>query len=114
MYDVNYQADTLNPADLLKRLEYLKKQLAENEDEFLEYDELNELYEYEDILKQLEENRTVLINSSYLKEYIKNNLQESGVLGNIPKFLVIDWENTANNMLDDFSEIGLDGECFYY
>lgn len=114
MYDINYQADTLNPADLLKRLGYLKKQLAENEDEFLEYDELNELYEYEDTLKQLSKNRTILVNSDYFEEYIKNNLQESKVLNTIPDYIVIDWENTANNMLDDFSEIGLDGECFYY
>lgn len=114
MYDINYQANTLNPENLLKRLKYLENQLEENEDEFFDYDELNELYEYVDILKQLAENSTVLINSSYLKEYIKNNLQESGVLGNIPKFLVIDWESTANDMLGDFSEIDLNGEYFYY
>lgn len=111
---INYQADTLNPDDLLKRLEYLKNQLSENEDEFFDYDELDELQENEDTLKQLAENGTVLINSDYFEEYIKNNLQESGVLNGVPNFLVIDWESTANDMLGDFSEIDLNGEGFYY
>ena len=34
MNEINYQADTLNPADLLKRLNYLENQIEENEDDF--------------------------------------------------------------------------------
>ena len=114
MYDINYQADTLNPSDLLKRLEYLENQSEGNEDEFFDYDELDELRAHEDTLKQLAKNGTVLINSDYLEEYIKNNLQESGVLNGVPDYIVIDWESTANDMLGDFSEIDLNGEYFYY
>lgn len=116
MYDINYQADMLNPSDLLKRLEYLQTTL-ENEDELLyaeELIELDELRAHEDTLIQLAENGTVLINADYFEEYIKNNLQESGVLNGVPNFLVIDWESTANDMLGDFSEIDLNGEGFYY
>lgn len=111
---INYQADTLNPADLLKRLEYLENQLAENEDEFFDYDEREELEENKHTLKQLAENRIVLINSDYFEEYIQKNLKESGVLNGVPNYIVIDWESTANDMLSDYSEIGLDGEWFYY
>ena len=114
MYDINYQDDTLNPDGLLIRLEYLENHLEENEDEFFDYDELDELRAHEDTLKQLAENGTVLINSDYLEEYIKNNLQESGVLNGVPDYIVIDWESTANDMLSDYSEMGLDGEWFYY
>lgn len=114
MYDINYQANILNPADLLKRLEYLKKQLVENEDEYDEYDEREELEENKHTLKQLAENRIVLINSDYFEEYIHKNLKESGVLNTIPDYIVIDWESTANDMLSDYSEIGLQGEWFYY
>lgn len=113
MYDINYQADTLNPSDLLKRLNYL----IENEDNLLYVEELTELEElraHEDTLKQLAENRIVLINSDYFEEYIQKNLKESGVLNTIPDYIVIDWESTANDMLGDFSKIDLNGECFYY
>ena len=114
MNEINYQADTLNPADLLKRLNYLENQIEENEDDFFDYDELDELREHEDILKQLAENGAVLINADYFEEYIQKDLKENGMLDGVPNFLVIDWESTANDMLGDFSEIGLDGEWFYY
>lgn len=114
MNEINYQADTLNPADLLKRLNYLENQIEENEDEFFDYDELDELREHEDILKQLANDGIVLVNSDYFEEYIQKNLKESGVLNTIPGYIVIDWESTANDMLGDFSEIDLNGEYFYY
>lgn len=113
MDEINYQADTLNPSDLLKRLNYLE----ENADKLIyveEFIELDELRAHEDTFKQLAKNCMVLINSDYLEEYIKNNLQESGVLNTIPDYIVIDWESTANDMLGDFSEIGFMGEWFYY
>lgn len=114
MTAINYGADTLNPSDLLKRLEYLENQLTENEDEFFDYDELDELREHEDILKQLANDGIVLVNSDYFEEYIQKDLKENGMLDGVPNFLVIDWESTANDMLPDYSEIGLDGEWFYY
>lgn len=114
MNEINYQADTLNPADLLKRLNYLENQIEENEDDFFDYDELDELREHEDILKQLADNGTILINSDYFKEYIQDELKENGMLDGVPNFLVIDWESTANDMLMDYSEVGLDGEVFFY
>lgn len=114
MYDINYLADTLNPNDLLKRLEYLENQLAENEDEFFEYDELEELQENDGTLKELAKNGTVLINADYFEEYIQDYLKEIGALSGIPEYIVIDWESTANDILNDYSEIGLDGEWFYY
>ena len=114
MNEINYQADTLNPADLLKRLNYLENQIEENEDEFFDYDELDELREHEDILKQLANDGIVLVNSDYFKEYIQDELKENGMLDGVPNFLVIDWESTANDMLMDYSEVGLDGEWFYY
>lgn len=113
MNEINYQANTLNPDDLLKRLNYLE----ENADKLIyveEFIELDELRAHEDTFKQLAKNGTVLINSDYLEEYIKNNLQESGVLNGVPDYIVIDWESTANDMLGDFSEIDLNGEYFYY
>ena len=114
MNEINYQADTLNPADLLKRLNYLENQIEENEDDFFDYDELDELRAHEDTLKQLADNGTILINSDYFKEYIQDELKENGMLDGVPNFLVIDWESTANDMLMDYSEVGLDGEVFFY
>lgn len=119
MNEINYQADTLNPNDLLERLKYLENQVEENqveenEDEFFGYYELEELRENGDTLKQLAENGTVLINADYFEEYIQDYLKESGVLNGVPNYIVIDWESTANDMLSDYSEIGLDGEWFYY
>lgn len=113
MYDINYQSNTLNPSDLLKRFIYL----VENEDALLykeELIELDELRAHEDTFKRLAKNRAILINADYFEEYIKNNLQESGVLNGVPNYIVIDWESTANDMLGDFSEIDLNGEGFYY
>ena len=116
MYYINYQANTLNPADLLKRLNYLHTTLK-NDDELLRAEdliEMDELREHEGTLKQLAENGTVLINADYFEEYIQNYLKESKVLDGVPDYIVIDWESTANDMLPDYSEMGLDGEWFYY
>ena len=113
MYDINYQSNTLNPNDLLKRLNYLE----ENEDNLIyeeEFIELDELRAHEDTLKQLAENWDVLINADYVDEYIQKNLEESGVLNNVPNYIIIDWESTVNDIINDYSEIGLDGEWFYY
>lgn len=113
MNEINYQANTLNPSDLLKRLNYLE----ENEDNLLyeeEFTELEELRAHEGTFKQLAENGTVLINADYFEKHIQEELKKNGKLEGVPNFLVIDWESTANDMLSDYSEIGLDGEWFYY
>ena len=114
MTAINYGADTLNPSDLLKRLEYLENQLAENKDEFFDYDELDELREHEDILKQLANDGIVLVNSDYFDEYIQENLKKSGALSGIPKYIVIDWKGTVNGILPDYSGIDLNDEVFFY
>ena len=114
MYDINYQADTLNSSDLLKRLNYLENQIEENKDDFFDYDELDELRAHEDTLKQLADNGTILINSDYFDEYIQENLKKSGALSGIPKYIVIDWKGTVNGILPDYSGIDLNDEVFFY
>ena len=55
-----------------------------------------------------------LINVEYFTEYCEELVKDIGDLpADTPDYLVIDWEATADNLKEDYTEIDFDGTPFY-
>lgn len=56
-----------------------------------------------------------LISESYFTDYCQELVQDIGDLPrDIPSYLAIDWEETADNLKVDYSEIDIDGTTYYF
>ncbi len=56
-----------------------------------------------------------LISESYFTDYCMDLVQDIGDLPrDIPSYLAIDWEATADNLKVDYSEIEVDGATYYF
>lgn len=56
-----------------------------------------------------------LISESYFTDYCQEFVQDIGDLPrDIPSYLAIDWEETADNLKVDYSEIEIDGITYYF
>lgn len=56
-----------------------------------------------------------LISEDYFTEYARELVQDIGDLPrNIPSYLEIDWDATAENIKVDYSETEIDGKTYYY
>lgn len=56
-----------------------------------------------------------LIHENYFTEYCEEMLKDCGEIPqDIPSYLVIDWEATAENLMVDYSSVEYDGDTFYY
>lgn len=54
-----------------------------------------------------------LIRDSYFTDYCKDLVSDIGVMPrDIPGYIVIDWEATADNLRTDYSEVEYDGETY--
>jgi hypothetical protein len=57
----------------------------------------------------------VLIRDDYFTDYCMELVQDIGDLPrDIPTYLEIDWEKTADNLRMDYSECEIDGETYYF
>ena len=55
------------------------------------------------------------IRDSYFTEYAEELVQDIGDLpNNIPDYIAIDWEQTANNIRQDYSSVEIDGDTYWY
>lgn len=79
-------------------------------------DELNAL---EDAISEIGETYAIdgvsLIPESEFVEYAEQLCKENGYVDkNIPWWIVIDWDATANNIRQDYSEVEFEGETYLY
>lgn len=57
---------------------------------------------------------TSLIHENYFMEYCQEMLEDCGDLPkDLPSYIVIDWERTAENLRHDYTSIDYDGETYY-
>jgi hypothetical protein len=55
-----------------------------------------------------------LINESYWVEYCQETCEDCGdIPKNIPHYIVIDWEETARNLAQDYTMVDFDGVIYY-
>ena len=67
------------------------------------------------VLEELTEDNSPLIPERNWVEYVQELLQEIGDLPkNIPSYIEIDWDKTADNISNDYSTIEIDGITYFY
>lgn len=112
--------DILDVRDIIKRFEELEE--IENKDD-------GEDQEYQTIKALLEDLKgnggdeqwrgdwypVTLIRDSYFVDYCEELVKDIGVLSReIPFYIVIDWEQTADNLRVDYSSVEFDGVDYWY
>lgn len=77
-------------------------------------EELKQLLEIKDEVPEFEDGNT-LINADYWVEYCEELCKDCGYLSSdLPWWIEIDWEKTAENIAVDYSIVEIQGETFYY
>lgn len=140
--DFSFTDNMLDVRDLIERFEELedtKNEMLENVPvskygnrrnkkwkAWEDSDEFKELKQLEDILEELKGNGgdeqwrgdwypITLINSDYFTEYTEELLKDCGYLPNdLPSWITIDWEDTADNCKVDYTTIDIEEETYYY
>lgn len=121
--EISNSDNILDTRDIQSRIEYLEEMKASEGDvpegNALDEDEEEELR----ILLELREEVNgiadwyggeALINESYWEDYCQELVSDIGdLLKNLPSYLVIDWEATANNLAQDYSTVDFNGTSFY-
>ena len=89
-YELDFEVDFLDYEDFLGEFPDIH--------EFYEFfNELNDDSEFE--------SGTAIIHEDYWVEYVQELLEDIGDLPkDLPSYIVIDWKNTANNVMDDYKQ----------
>jgi hypothetical protein len=84
------------------------------------YDEIEHLGEMLKFQEDLEysnseyEHGVTIIHEKYFLEYAIDDLEQSGYISkDMPGWIVIDYEATADNMKSDYSEVKFDGSTYF-
>ena len=132
----------LDTRDLSKRREELKEEILDSFlENFPHYQEMTESFEdirfeeeeieswkedFEDELKEIEEIDTIenelgsefdygvaLVDVDDFEEYVEDLLDELGYIPkDFPSWIEIDWEATANNVRQDYTEVEYQGNSY--
>jgi len=120
----NYD-DVIDSRDIINRIEELENELQEFLDEseentaenFPEWEELKSLRTLAAECSSLSADwkyGETLIRYNYWEEYVKEMLEDCGdIPNNIPWYIVIDWETTADNISQDYALVEFDGVEYY-
>lgn len=123
--------DILDTRDLQTRLEELEDVINDYMEEnnldsgelvdeslaFEDEEDYEELTELRDLAYEIPEwiHGEALINEDDWEEYVEEMLKDIGDLpSDIPWYIEIDWERTANNIKADYSECEYQGSTYYY
>jgi len=135
--------DFLDTRDLNEKREELKTQIFDAFiEEFPQYEEITESYEdinfdeeeiqgfldlWNDEIEEIKEIDNIedecsefnfgetLINEDYFTEYVKELLTDCGYISSdFPHWIEINWEETASNVMQEYSELEYQGQTFYF
>lgn len=124
--DIEDEIESLDPKDDKEEIRTAKENLEAKQKELT-----NEQEEFDQLQKILEELKgnggdeqwrgdwypITLINSDYFTEYTKELIEDCGYIrreSELPWWISIDWEKTADNVKIDYTTIDIDDETFYY
>lgn len=125
MFEMNQ--DIFDSRDLIERLEELEalkdsvnegeaspeeiEEWAESEDE---YNTLRNFADEGEVNCEDWEYGETFIHEDYFTEYTKDMLADCGFIpADLPDWIEIDWEETAANVQEDYTEYTLDGNTYY-
>lgn len=102
----------IDSRDIIERIEELEGQ---DELEESEKEELALLKEFEDENIPEWNDGAILIDSDYWVEYVKELLEDVGdIPRDLPHYIAINWDKTADNISQDYSIITVNGNDWYY
>jgi DNA repair exonuclease SbcCD ATPase subunit len=104
-----------NLEELTTQRDDLENELAKTEE--LDETEKKELDELESIKEEISEWKegTCLIPESDFTEYVQEMLEDCGDLPkDLPHYIIIDWEATADNIRQDYSTCDYQGTTYLY
>ena len=135
--------DCIDTRDLIEKIDELKQQILDSfletfehyEDQTYDFDDIlfeeeeiqNWKEDWEDELKEIEEIDKIenelgsefdygvtLVHEDYFEEYTEELLIDCGYISkDFPSWIEIDWEATANNVKQDYTEVEYQGETYY-
>jgi TolA-binding protein len=106
------KGDNETPADKLEeKQDELREWLEEHKEEL---DSLIDICDEGELLSSDWEHGESLIREDYWVEYCKELVTDIGDLPkDVPFYIEIDWDKTAENISQDYSTIDIDGETYY-
>ncbi len=123
--EIDNGQDIIDSRDIIARIEELESLIEEN-NELADEDKEDLTDETEELekLKALAdegancagdwEYGAALIRESYWVDYVQDLLADIGDLPrDLPHYIVIDWEQTAENIRADYSTVTFDGVAYY-
>lgn len=125
MNNISNTEDVIDSRDIIERIEELESELAEYLDatdgedieSFPDIDELRVLRKLANKAEQYSSNweyGETLIRYSYWQEYVQELLVDCGdIPENLPWYISIDWETTADNISQDYNLVEFDGIDYY-
>lgn len=122
--EVSNSDDVIDSRDVIARIDELEGMIEDNKE--ADEKDREDLSEEEDELKALKamaeegegygewNDGETLIRESYWVEYVEELLKDIGDLPkDIPWYIVIDWEATAENIGQDYTTLDFDGVTYY-
>ena len=125
MFDMNQ--DLFDSRDVIERIEELEALEAAALDDDATQDDVDEWTRELDAelfaLREFAEDASnasdwsygeTFIHESYFTEYTKELVSDCGYIpADLPDWIKIDWEETAENVMEDYTEYELDGNTYY-
>ena len=122
--ELDLDQQIIDSRDIVERYEELEREYDSFDTpeeiknwEFLdEYTKLGKLIEeLEDYSSELAKWGIILIREDYFTDYCIDLVQDIGDLPkDIPSYLEIDWEKTADNLKADYTEAEINGNTYYF
>jgi len=123
--EISNSDDVIDSRDVISRIEELENELGywleeedgSSEDEWEDFDELESLRNLQGQAEGYSEDWTYgaqLVNESYFVEHVKEMLVDCGSIpNNVPDYVVINWDETADNIKVDYTEVDFDGVAYF-
>lgn len=124
--ELDLTADVIDVRDIIARFEELERELDLTPPDELQNELIIERCTLREILEELagyggdEQWRgdwypIELIDDEFFVEYATNLVVDcGGVPRDMPHYIVVDWERTARNIREDYSQIDVDGRVYWY
>lgn len=117
LYDLIDLDDVIDSRDIVEAIEELE--LREDE---LDADETELLGTLRELVEEIEgysgdkcADGVTLIAEDHFIEYVKEMLEDCGEIPrNLPSYIEIDWDKTAENIRVDYTEVEIDGSAYWF
>lgn len=108
--------DVIDSRDVIARIDELENAIEHGQDESGDVEELKILKVIATECESYSDWKygETLIRDSYFTKYMKEMLEDCGTLPkDLPSYIVIDWEDTADNLKADYTSVDFDGAEYW-